>query len=842
MQAVAPVGSIAVSEATRRWCEGYFTFKSLGPTRLRGVQDPIEVHEVTGLGPLRTRLQRAVGRGLTKFIGREREMDTLRHAAQLVKQGKGQVVAVIADPGVGKSRLFYEFKATSQSAYLILEALSVSHGKATAYLPVLELLRDYFRILPEDDARTRREKVAGKIVILDYKLKDTMPYLYALLGIVEGDSPLAQMDPQIRGRRTRDAIKRILLRESLNQPLIVIFEDLHWIDIETQAFLSLLVDATPNARILLLVNYRPEYRHEWGGRTHYKQLRLDSLSRESAEQMLSALLGDAKDLMPVKRLIIERTEGIPFFMEEIVQSLFEQGALARNGTVKLTRPLTTITVPATVQAVLASRIDRLPSDKKDLLQKLAVIGREFTLPLVREIAGAAEEDVDRMLVDLQGGDFIHEQPAFPELEYVFKHALTQEVAYNSVLIERRKLLHERAGEALESIFAERLDDHLSELARHYKRADNIRKAIEYSRRAGQQAIQRCAHADAIDTLSEAISLAERLPDTPERVEHELSLQVTIGPALFAIKGWGSPESVQAYTRARELCEKLNDSPELFPTLFGMCFMRMLRGEFTTAYEVAQELMRRAETASDPAVLLYAHHALGQTLYFMGQLPAGQDHLERAVSLYDPAVHLALTSSYAGIDARVHCQGVAAWSLWHVGYPDQAMTMANQVLAWAQGLSHPYRLVFAEYIFSNLIEILAQRDLRAAQERSGTIIAMCEEYGLPDFAAFMSIEHGWAIAQQGRDEEGVTQIRDSMKTLRARGVELERPRDLCLLAEACRASGKLDDGLTALSEALVFCGERETRVYEAEVRRLKGELLLQQCGADASDAALLSVCD
>ena len=221
-----------------------------------------------------------------------------------------------------------------------------------------------------------------------------------------------------------------------------------------------------------------------------------------------------------------------------------------------------------------------------------------------------------------------------------------------------------------------------------------------------------------------------------------------------VKGWGSPESVQAYTRTRELCEKLNDSPELFPTLFGMCFMRMLRGEFLTAYQIAQEL-RQADKANDQAVLLYAHHALGQILYFMGQLRAGREHLERAVSLYDPAVHLALTSRYTGIDARVRSQGVEAWSLWHAGYPDQVMTTAKQVLTWARGLSHPYGLVFAEYIFCNLIEVLTQRHVRAAQERSETIIAMCEDYGLPDFAGFHEVVHGWSIAKQGRDEEGLT---------------------------------------------------------------------------------------
>src|SRR5713101_375822 len=349
MEALAPTGSIAISEATRRLVEGYFALKALGPTIVKGVSEPVNVYEVTGLGPLRTRLQRSAGRGLTKFVGREREMEALKHAAEQARPGRGQIVAAMAEPGVGKSRLFYEFKATSQSGWMVLETFSVSHGKASAYLPVIDLLRNYFRIASEDDERTRREKVAGRIAILDRTLEDTLPYLFALFGIVEGDDPLAQMDGQIKKRRTLEAIKRILLRESLNQPLMVIFEDLHWIDEQTQELLNLLADSIGTARFLLLVNYRPEYSHQWNSKTYYAQLRLDPLGKESAAEMLAALLGDGKDLIPLKRLIIEKTEGNPFFMEETVQALFEDGVLQRNGAVNLTRNLDQLKIPPTVQ-------------------------------------------------------------------------------------------------------------------------------------------------------------------------------------------------------------------------------------------------------------------------------------------------------------------------------------------------------------------------------------------------------------------------------------------------------------------------------------------------------------
>src|SRR5215472_6339891 len=549
MQALAPVGSIAATEQVRKLCEGYFAFAALGPTKVKGVSEPVNVYEVTGLGPLRTRLQRAAGKGLTKFVGRVREMEALSHAAEQAKAGHGQVVGAMAEPGVGKSRLFFEFKAKHPSGWMVLEAFSVSHGKASAYLPVLDLLHSYFDIEFDDDARKRREKVAGKITVLDRSLEDTLAYLFALLGIVEGEDPLGQMDAQVKKRRTLDAIKRILLRESLNQPLIVMFEDLHWIDEQTQEFLNLLADSLANAKLLLLVNYRPEYSHQWGSKTYYTQLRLDPLGAESADEMLSALLGDSPDLASVKKLIIERTEGNPFFMEEMYQAMLEDGVIARNGAVRLVKPLKSARIPTTVQGVLAARIDRLPADAKQLLQTLSVIGREFPLSLIRAVFARSDDELKKMLSDLQLGEFIYEQPALGDTEFTFKHALTREVTYNSVLVERRKRLHEKVGQALESMFAGQLDDHLDQLANHYSRGTDPVKAIEYLGRAGQQALRRSAYTVSINRFSEAIHLLQKTPESPERNQRELLLQLALA-AAFAIKGgWGLPEVEGAYARA-----------------------------------------------------------------------------------------------------------------------------------------------------------------------------------------------------------------------------------------------------------------------------------------------------
>ena len=376
----------------------------------------------------------------------------------------------MGEAGVGKSRLFFEFQAVGQPGCLVLETLSVSHGKASAYLPLIDLLKNYFEIVPDDDARRRREKIAGKILILDRALEDTLPYIFTLLEVVESDDQLARMDPEIRRRRTLDAIKRLLLRESLNQPLIVIFEDLHWIDDGSRALLNLLADSIGTARILMLVNYRPEFTHNWGNKTYYTQLRLDPLGAENGEEMLKALLDDGRDLVPLKRVIIEKTGGNPFFMEEIVQALFEQGALVRNGSIKLAKSLSTIQIPSTVQAVLASRIDRLPPEQKDLLQTLAVIGKEFPFRLVREVSGKADDELQRLLSELQIAEFIYEQPAISDVAYIFKHALSQQVAAGSALLERRRVLHERVARVLEAQFPEMVETQPELIALHYTEA------------------------------------------------------------------------------------------------------------------------------------------------------------------------------------------------------------------------------------------------------------------------------------------------------------------------------------------------------------------------------------
>ena len=486
MEQMAMPGAILITPAVLGLVEGFVQVKALGAMPVRGLRDPLEVYEVTGAGVVRSRLQAAAARGLTRFVGRQPELETLQQALVQAQAGHGQVVAMVGEAGVGKSRLLYEFGHSHHTqGWLVLESASVSYGKATPYFPVIDLLKRYCHVEERDDPRTIRAKVTGQLLTLDEALQETIPAVLALLDALPADSPFLTLDPPLRRQRTLDGLKRLLLRESQVQPLLLVFEDLHWIDTETQALLDSLVESLPTARLLLLVNYRPEYQHGWGSKTYYRQLRLDPLPPASADAFLQALLGDDPSLAPLKPLLIARTGGNPFFLEESVRTLVETGMLVgAPGAYRLAQPLASLQMPATVQAVLAARIDRLPPEEKHLLQTAAVIGTEVPLPLLQAIAEQPEADLHRGLAHLQAAEFLYETRLFPEREFTFKHALTHEVAYNGLLQERRRVLHARIVEALEALYPDRLAEQVDRLAYHAMRGEVWDKALPTAGRPG----------------------------------------------------------------------------------------------------------------------------------------------------------------------------------------------------------------------------------------------------------------------------------------------------------------------------------------------------------------------
>lgn len=500
LQTLAPVGSIAASEAIRQLCEGSCEFNDLGLTKVKGVTELVKVYEVTGMGKQRTRMQRSAGQGFSKFVGRARELDAIKTAVALAQAGSGQVLAIVAEAGTGKSRLIFEAMADIRAAANVLETSSVSHGKTSYCLPLIELLHLYFAIEAQDDEYKRREKVINKITDLDPKLVDIQAYVLNLLNLGSSDDTLLEGDERTQELRTWEGIKRLFVRESVNRPLTLIFEDLHWIDDQTQEFLNVLADAIGTARILLIVNYRAEYVHQWGNKSYFTQIRLDPLGQSTATEMLGAMLGSNEQLSDLKRLIVEKSSGTPFFMEEMVKALFDDGTLARDGKVIMTKKLDELDIPSSVQAILAARIDRLPSQAKEILQTLAVIGREFPMPLILSVTGLSQDKLEKQLKELQLGEFIYETTVFGEKGYIFKSALTQDVAYNTLLVERRKILHERIGASIEAVFLSSIDDHIAVLAYHYGRSNNIDLGMQYLTHSGRQKLMEARKSSGLGSL------------------------------------------------------------------------------------------------------------------------------------------------------------------------------------------------------------------------------------------------------------------------------------------------------------------------------------------------------
>jgi class 3 adenylate cyclase/predicted ATPase len=822
MEQMAMPGSILLTPDTLRLAEGYVQVKSLGPVPVKGMSEAVEVYEVTGSGPARSRLQAAAARGLTRFIGRNSELETIRQALDHAAAGHGQIVALVGEPGVGKSRLFWEFTHSRRTVnWLILGSGSVSYGKTTAYLPIIDLLKGYFDIHDRDDARKIREKVTGKLLTLDKSLEPMLAVFMTLLDVAVDDREWERLDPPQRRQRTLEATKRLLLRESQIQQLLLVIEDLHWIDSETQTLIDSLVESLPTARILVLVNYRPEYRHGWGAKTYYSQLRIDPLTPESAEELLEALLGDEANLQSLKELLIRGTEGNPFFLEESVRTLVETKVLeGARGAYRLVKPIDSIQVPATVQAVLAARIDRLPQREKRVLQSAAIIGKDVPLPLLQAIAEESEEEVYGGISGLQAAEFLYETSLFPDPEYTFKHALTHEVTYGSVLQERRRAIHGRVVKAIERLYSDRLTEQIELLAHHASRGELWGKAATYLHQAGRKAAACSANREAIHYFQQALEALEHLPEGRETLEQAINIRLDLGPVLRTIKRGTAPEVEQTYTQARELCRRLGDTPQLFPVLWGLCRVYHSAREFHKARELGEQLLSLAQTLQDPALILEAHHTQWSTLFSLGELLPVKEHCERGRALYNPQQHRQHAFLYGGHDPGVCCGSHEAEVMWLLGYPDQAFQRIHETLSLGRELAHPYSLAYA-LLWSAKIHKF-RGEMEAVRERTEEAMILATEQGFPRWVIIATVLRGCLSVELGA-EQGIEQIRralvDQMGTA-------EQQSTVAFAAEAYGKAGQPEEGLTLVTEALARARKSGVGYYEAELHRIKGDLLRQ----------------
>jgi class 3 adenylate cyclase/tetratricopeptide (TPR) repeat protein len=650
MEQLAPPGVTRLTGEAVRLAEGFVQVKPLGLIPIKGIAEPREVFELLGAAAVRTRLQAASARGFTRFVGRDAELEQMRQAAEYARRGQGQIVAVVGEPGVGKSRLLYEFIHSHRThGWLVLEASSVSYGKATPFLPVADLLRAYLRIGDRDDARTVRAGIVGTLLTLDRALEVVAGHHLAT-GRPGDQRSLAQDRTRTASPTYDRRYQTFALRESRAQPLLLVFEDLHWIDAETQAVLDSVVASMPTAPVFLAVNYRPEYRHDWAAKTYYRQLRIDPLLPETADELLQTLLGMDASLKPLKALLIGRTEGNPLFLEESVRTLVESHALiGEAGAYRLTKAVDILKVPATVQAILATRIDRLQPEFKRLLQAASVIGKDVPFVLLEAIAEMSGDQLWHSLSALQAAEFLYEARLFPDLEYTFKHALTHDVSYGSLLEDRRRHLHTAVVAALEGLYADRVSEVVEVLAHHAVRGRLGEKAVRYLRQAGAKAVARSANQRGRRVVRNG---AGPMPETAESLSDTLNIRIALGPALDAVHGAHAEEVRISYERALGLVERLGDVSRRFPAIWGLWYVAIYRGQYQRAYEYAQQLLSVAQASNDSGELLEAHHSLWATLHSMGQPTEGIKHAELGVALYDRDRHASQAFLYGGHDPRL----------------------------------------------------------------------------------------------------------------------------------------------------------------------------------------------
>jgi class 3 adenylate cyclase/tetratricopeptide (TPR) repeat protein len=826
MEQLAPAGASLVTAATGGLVEGFVALRAIGPVSVKGLAEPVEVYELLGAGPARTRLQAAVTRGLSHFVGRDEELGQLRRALDRAAAGHGQVVAVVGEPGVGKSRLFREVIHSHRThGWLVLEAGSASHGKAISYLPAVDLLRAYFGIGGQDGHRAIREKVTGRLLTLDRALESALPPLLALLDVPGGDAAWDALEPRERRRRTLDAVKRLLLRESQLRPLVLVVEDLHWLDAETQTVLDDLVESLPAARILLLVNYRPEYAHGWGSKTYYAQLRLDVLPPESADDLLRGLLGPDPSLDLLKQLLAARTEGNPLFLEESVRALVETGALAGEpGARRLALPVESLEVPATVQAILAARIDRLPAAEKRLLQAASVVGKDVPLELLQAVADVGSQDLPLLLDHLRAAEFLYEARLFPDPEYTFKHALTHEVAYGSLLHDRRSDLHARIGRAIENLSPERRADQLERLAHHSVHGELWDQAVTYLREAAHKALARSAHREATAHLEQALEALRHLPDTAETRALAVDLRLDLAPALAAGARYG--DILQHMIDAEPLAEASGDRIRLGLVLLRKSQAIRMFGDHSQALDTGRRAVAVAEEAGDPLLRSETLHRLGQNHLGIGESGAAIDLLRRSVAALGDLAGSAERSGY------VRGVGPHAWLGYALGYRGEfgeAISWGRHALRLAESGNSPGNLLAAVGTLG--LTLVERGDHRGAIEFLARGLHVCETWKILDWSITIESALGLAWALAGRFEEAIGLQR------RAEAEEPHAPQGfpaarILRFGETLWLAGRIDDARAQAEEGLRLARASGERGGEVRALRLLGEILTHEGHGDA----------
>jgi class 3 adenylate cyclase/predicted ATPase/energy-coupling factor transporter ATP-binding protein EcfA2 len=835
IQGLAAPNTVVLSATTAHLVQSTFALDDLGTHQLKGVAEPMAVFRVRGLSTVLDGDEATVPDRVPFLVGRDEEVGLLRRRWVQSTASQGQVVLLSGEAGIGKTALAQTLHTYvgHEGGTRITFRCSPYHTHSALY-PVIDYLQRLLRLERNEPAEARLAKLEQALYPSRQPLAEVVPLLAALLAVPlpEERYPAMTLSPQQQRQQTQDVLVAWLFEAAEHQPVLAIYEDLHWADPSTLEWLGMVLEQAPTVPMLHMLTFRPDFAPPWLMRSHMTPMTLNRLEHPQVEALITHLAGGKALPAEVVEHIVAKTDGVPLFVEELTKTILESELLrADTDHYVLTGSLAAVPIPTTLQDSLMARLDRLPGSK-ELAQLGAVLGREFPYELLRALAPLDEATLQTRLAQLGAAELLYQRGRPPRARYIFKHALIQDTAYQSLLTSRRQQVHQQVAELLVEQFPETVETQPELVAQHYTGAGCTEQAIAYWQRAGQQALQRSADIEAIQHLTKGLELLATLPETPTRAQQELDLQLALGPALMATKGMGTPEVEQTYARARALCQQVGETPQLFPTLLGLWRFYHNRGVLQTARELGEQLLRLAQHTAAPTHLLEAHCALGQTLFILGEYTTARMHLEQGIAYIDPMGQRAL-ALHEGVALGVPCLSYAALTLWCLGFPTQALRRSQEALTLAQELTHPYSLVVAQHNVAWLSQ--RRREARVVQAQADALLPLATAQGFPQWAGFGTFWQGWALAMQGQGDVSLAQMHQGMAALLATGQTVAWPYCLVLLAEAAGHVGQVEEGLRLLAEALAAIQEREQSDLLVETYRLQGELLLRQATPDTPQA-------
>jgi class 3 adenylate cyclase/tetratricopeptide (TPR) repeat protein len=825
LQGLAAPDTVVISATTQQLVQGLFTCEALGTPALKGLDRPLAVYQVLGASAAPSRFEAAVTSGLTPLVGRQEEVGLLQRRWAQVQEGHGQVVLLSGEAGIGKSRLVQELHEIVErdGATRLTFRCSPYHQQSALY-PVITHLQGLVqghRKEPPEAPLARLEQILQQSRL---PVQEMLPLLAALLSLPHpAGYPPIQLSPERQKQQTQEALIAWLAAEAEQQPVLAVWEDLHWADPSTLEWLGLWLDQAPTVRLLTLLTCRPEFTPPWISRAALTQLTLTRLTRPQIEEMVQQVTGGKTLPAEVLRQIVARTDGVPLFVEELTKAVLEANWLQEGEDgYALTGSLPPLSIPATLQDALRARLDRL-SEGKVVAQLGATLGRTFSHELLQAVAPLDELTVWRGLVELVQTEVLYQRGVPPHTTYTFKHALLQEAAYQSLLKSTRQQYHQHIAQVLAAQFPALAETQPELLAHHYTAAGLAEEAVGYWQRAGQHASARAAYVEAISHLTTGLEVLKTLPDTSARTQHELDLLLTLGPAVHLARGQASPEYEHVYMQAHALCLRLGDTPHLFSVLTGLRQLYNARGEYQRAREFGEHALALAQRLQDSALLITANYTLGVPLFNLGEMVSAYAHFEQGMTLAD-----------AQQDSRygAWCRMFAGPILWYLGYPDQALQRSHEALTLAQSLD-PLSVYFALQMAGQVHEF--RREVQVAHARYEAALALATEHGFVEWLPITMNQRGGTLAALGHSEEGIAQMRQGIAALQATQTRMTLPRLLVRLAEAYGNSSQAEAGLGVLAEALAVVDTTGERLNEAELYRLQGELLLQQAVPDAPQA-------